>query len=321
MLAGKVDFVIPHMGRPEMLVATIESILAQNCPERVHQILVVTKNTEPLAVPEHPKLTILYRPDATSISEQRNFGASHIVDAAGQSEWLAFLDADIQLAPDWLATCLRLMQQQPERVVLSAMQQASSAASNIELLRTSLSNAAVDCSVQFLPGRNLLVRRQHHQVVGGFPEHLQTCEDYYYTDRLSELGPLYYTSETHYVHLGEDQTLRQTFDKEIWRSEYNLKSLSGRKIPLREWPSILLPFWVLLALLAMLLSILVPSLFIPAAALLMLPVLLYSLRLYRLPHNTVAFHYLLLFYTVYFAARAVGTLAGVRFLLPRKTTL
>ncbi|MCH8537243.1 MAG: glycosyltransferase family 2 protein [Alkalimonas sp.] len=313
MLAGKVDFVIPHMGRPEMLVATIESILAQNCPERVQQILVVTKNTEPLAVPEHPKLTILYRPDATSISEQRNFGASK-----GRSEWLAFLDADIQLAPDWLSHCLALMQERPDRVVVSAMQRAGADASNIELLRTALSNADLDSCVQFLPGRNLLVGRQHHQAIGGFPEHLQTCEDYYYTDKLGELGDLYYTSITNYVHLGEDKTLSQTFQKEIWRSEYNLKSLSGRKVPLREWPSILLPFWVLMALLAMLLSILVPSLFIPAAALLMLPVLLYSLRLYRLPHNTVAFYYLLLFYTVYFAARAVGTLAGVRFFFSRK---
>ncbi|SEA57802.1 glycosyltransferase family A protein [Alkalimonas amylolytica] len=316
MLAGKVDFVIPHMGRPEMLVTTIESILAQNCPERVHQILVVTKNSEPLVVPAHPKLTILYRPDATSISEQRNVGASY-----GQSEWLAFLDADIQLAPDWLATCLKLMQEQPTRVVLTAMQKDAQGAPVTERIRTVLCNTKVDTVAAYLPGCNLLLRRSSHQDVGGFPEHLQTCEDSYYTERLGQAGELYCTSQTYYIHLGEDKSFAQSFKKEIWRSEYNLKSLSGRKVPLREWPSILLPFWVLLALLAMLLSSLVPSLFLPAVALLMLPVLLYSLRLYRLPHNTVAFHYLLLFYTVYFAARAVGTLAGVRFLLPRKTTL
>lgn len=316
MLPGKVDFIIPHMGRPEMLVATIDSILAQRCPESLNHIFVVTKNIEPLSVPEHPKLTILYRPDATSISEQRNYGADQ-----GQSEWLAFLDADIQLAPDWLSTCLTLIEQQPVPVVLSAMQQASANANNIELLRTTLSNAAVDCAVQFLPGRNLLVRRQHHIAVGGFPEHLQTCEDYYYTDRLSELGILFYTSTTSYVHLGEDKTLGQTFNKEIWRSEYNLKSLSGRKVPLREWPSIILPFWVLFACVLLLASVLWPWLFLPALGLLALPVLLYSVRLYRLPHNTVGLGYLVLFYGVYFAARAVGTLAGVRFLLPGRLKL
>lgn len=313
MFEAKVDFVIPHMGRPEMLLDTIESILAQSCSECLNRILVITKNTEPLAIPEHPKLTILYRPDATSISEQRNYGA-----AQGQSEWLAFLDADIQLAPDWLERCLALLQQRPTTVVMSAMQRANDNASNIELLRTTLSNADLDCAVQFLPGRNLLVRRKHHLAVGGFPEHLQTCEDYYYTDKLSELGELYYTSNTSYVHLGEDQNLHQTFKKEIWRSEYNLKSLAGRKVPLREWPSILLPFWILSALLLLLLSVFWPVLFLPALALLALPVLLYSLRLYRLKQNTLDFGFLLLFYTVYFTARAVGTLAGVRFLLPRK---
>ena len=313
MTEGQVDFVIPHMGRPEMLLATLESIFAQQQAQCIGLVVVVTKNAEPLALPEHPKLRVLYRPDAGSISEQRNLGA-----AEGQSPWLAFLDADIQLAPDWLGVCLELLQAKPERVVVSAMQQAGTDPSKVELLRTALSNAALDCAVQFLPGRNLLLSRQHHRVVGGFPEHLQTCEDYYYTDQLSALGELFYTSATSYVHLGEDQSLQQTFQKEIWRSEYNLTSLRGRKVPLREWPSILLPFWILLALFAVVVAAFTPILLAPALLLLFLPVLLYSLRLYRLPQNQVGLGYLLLFYTVYFAARAIGTLAGVRFFLMRK---
>lgn len=310
-----VDFVIPHMGRPELLEATIKSILTQTALAYVGQIIIVTKNTSPLALPADPKVSIFYRPEAKTISEQRNFGA-----AQGKGNYLAFLDADIQLAPDWLATCLTLLQQ-PGRVVVSAMQQNSAQPSKVEQLRTTLSNAVVDCAVNFLPGRNLLLSRAHHLQVGGFPEHLQTCEDYYYTDKLSHLGELYYTSQSSYVHLGEDQTLNQTFRKEIWRSEYNLKSLHGRAIPLREWPSILLPFWILFGFMALLGCVFYPAWLSAAIALLLLPVILYSLRLYRLPDNSVDLMFLMIFYSVYFTARAIGTLYGVRFFFSRKDAL
>lgn len=313
MTEGQVDFVIPHMGRPEMLVTTLESIFAQQQAQCIGLVVVVTKNSEPLALPEHPKLRVLYRPDAGSISEQRNLGA-----AEGQSPWLAFLDADIQLSPDWLATCLALMAEKPSRVVVTAMQKDSDNAPVTEQIRTVLSNTKVEQVVQYLPGCNLFLRRQSHQAVGGFPEHLQTCEDSYYTERLGQMGELFCTARTYYIHLGEDKSLLQSFRKEIWRSEFNLTSLRGRKVPLREWPSILLPFWVLLAFLGVLAAVLKPVLLAPAVLLLFLPVVLFSLRLYRSPQNQVGLRYLLLFYTVYFAARAIGTLAGVRFFLMRK---
>lgn len=315
MAESLVDFVIPHMGRPELLQATVQSILAQSAAASIGQIIIVTKNTTPLVLKAEPKVRIFYLPEAKTISEQRNFGA-----AQGTGQYLAFLDADIQLAPDWLETCFTLLQQ-PGRVLVSAMQQNSTQPSKIEQLRTTLSNAALDCAVNFLPGRNLLLSRASHQQIGGFPEHLQTCEDYYYTDKLSTLGELFYTSQTHYVHLGEDQTLKQTFSKEIWRSEYNLKSLSGRTVPLREWPSILLPFWMLLAFLLLVASVLYPEWLFTAALMLLVPVMLYSIRLYRLPNNSVNLGYLVVFYAVYFAARAIGTLTGVRFLFSRKDAL
>ena len=306
-----VNFVIPHLGRIEMLDATIASILAQTAAEQIAQIIVVTKNSTPLLLPEHPKLQILYHPEAKTISEQRNIGAG-----CGDSEYLAFLDADIGLAPDWLGTCLLLLNTRPELAVVSACQALPANPGKVEKLRTALSNADLDCTVSFLPGRNLLLRRSSHRQVGGFPEQLQTCEDYYYTEQLSHLGGLFYTSATCYVHLGEDQSLRQTFQKEIWRSEYNLKSLQGRTVPLREWPSILLPFWVLLAMLMLGLSIWQPVLLLPAAVMAMLPALAYSTRLFMLPGHGLNFGFIFVFYMVYFSARSLGTLAGIRFLLP-----
>jgi len=308
-----VDFVIPHMGRPELLIATIDSILAQSAVESVSKIIVVTKNAEPLHLPLHEKLHILYPKQIHSISEQRNIGV-----AFGSADYIAFLDADIALAPDWLACCLALIQEQPGRVLVSAMQRAPAEAAAIERLRTALSNTALDQPVQFLPGRNLLVTREMNTKVGGFPEHLQTCEDYYYTEQLSQLGEVFYSSSTSYVHLGEDRSLKQTFEKEIWRSEYNLKSISGRKIPLREWPSILLPFWLLACSILLVLGVFwQPTLIAPALFALLLPILAYSTRLFMQPLHKVSFAFIVVFYSVYFSARTLGTLAGMRFLFNR----
>lgn len=307
-----VDFVIPHMGRPEMLAATIASVLAQTGVDRVASITVVTKNDSLLEIEPHEKLQLVYAPEATSISDQRNRGV-----LLGQAPLIAFLDADIQLAENWLQTCTEELEQKPNRVLVSAMQKQSANAGRVERLRTALSNVSLDEAVQFLPGRNLLVKRSANNAVGGFPEHLQTCEDYYYTEKLSRLGELYYTSRTDYIHLGEDKTLQQTFSKEIWRSEYNLRSLAGRTVPLREWPSILLPFWMLLAFIVLITGFYAKVALVAGIIMLLLPAVLYSARLYLKPANGLPFHFLLLFYLVYFLARAAGTVMGTRLMLTR----
>lgn len=307
-----VDFVIPHMGRPEMLAATIASVLAQTRVDRVASITVVTKNHRPLDIEAHEKLHVLYAPEASSISDQRNRGV-----LLGQAPLIAFLDADIQLADNWLKTCAEELAKKPGRVLVSAMQKQSANAGRVERLRTALSNVSLDEAVQFLPGRNLLVKRSAHNAVGGFPEHLQTCEDYYYTEKLSRLGELYYTSRTEYIHLGEDKTLSQTFTKEIWRSEYNLRSLSGRTVPPREWPSILLPFWMLLGFIVLLTGFSSKMTLVAGICMLLTPAILYSARLYFKPSNNLPFYFLWLFYLVYFLARAAGTVMGVRLMLKR----
>jgi len=306
---GRVDFVIPHMGRTELLLATLESISQQSASDRIDRIVVVTKNREPLPPVADSRVEVLYHPEARTISEQRNIGAAVVT-----AEVLAFLDADIGLAPDWLAQCLALLFNRPGTALVSAIQAVTRKATQVECLRTALSNRAKDTAVQFLPGRNLLLRRTDHERVGGFPEHLQTCEDYYYTEQVSHLGDLYYTAMTFYYHLGEDKTLAQTFRKEIWRSEYNLKSLSGRRIPIREWPSILLPFWVALFTLLTVLILVTPWVGLVSMAMALLPAGLYGLRLLRFRPAQVHLGFPFVFYVVYFWARALGTVTGIRHL-------
>ncbi|MEM1143526.1 MAG: glycosyltransferase family A protein [Pseudomonadota bacterium] len=306
-----VTFVIPHKGRENMLRETLSSIGAQIAAP-VFEIVLVSQNAS-LEAPTETLLStlpvrVLKHPESSTIAALRNAG---VIESRG--EFLAFLDADVALAEDWLATLVPLLTKDDSVILASARQEDSAGAPPLERIRTTLANAGVDRSVTFLPGRNLLVARTDFDRVGGFPSELVTCEDYVFTERLASLGALAYTSKTHYVHLGEDKAYGAMFRKEIWRGQSNLASLGGRRLGPAELPSFLVPPWVTgLAIASAAVALLgytawAASLLFAAA----LPVAAYVTRLYLLAGKSIALPYIISFYALYFPARTLGTLLGL----------
>ncbi|WP_289846755.1 glycosyltransferase family A protein [Colwellia sp. E2M01] len=308
----KVSFIIPHKGREEMLIQTVTSILNQNAETTSYEIIVVTQNKSLVELSklaeQNSNLIISFLEDRLTISALRNFGASQ-----STGEFFAFLDADVSLSENWLNTMLSTLSEQENCVLASAAQANSENAPPLEKIRTALSNADLDCNVSFLPGRNLFLSKQTFEKVNGFPEHLITCEDYYFTDQINQLGNLYYTSKATYVHLGEDKKYKEMYKKEIWRGQSNLQSISGRDIPLREVPSFIIPI-----ALPILLMIFIGTMFTNNTVFtlltlfsFLLPFVLYSLRLYKLVRKEVSFCRVLQFYITYFPARVIGTIGGI----------
>lgn len=307
-----ISFIIPHKGRFEMLKQTLQSIAGQDYPLDKIEVIVVSQTPEiennQLLDNNKLHLQIVLRPETETISALRNHG---VKQASGQ--YLAFLDADIFLSPNWITYMLSHLHNGEGRVIVSAMQICDPSAPPLEHIRTSLSNAELDTDVAFLPGRNLFLSRQSFEKIGGFPEHLITCEDYYFTDKAAQIGKLYYTSDATYVHLGEDKTFSEMFKKELWRGQSNLQSIKGRRIPLREFPSFIFPLGIYLSFLATLICLLFQAysltlfFFVLGAA----PLLTYSIRLHRLSKRAVNFASIFKFYAAYFLARAIGTLVGL----------
>lgn len=308
----QVSFIIPHKGRSEMLIQTLQSISRQACDLRNIEVIVVsqTPDIQDQTLLDNPALAlkIIIRPETETISTLRNYG---VTQAKGQ--YLAFLDADIWLSTNWTDQMLAELSTEPDRIISSAMQICQDDAPPLEKIRTSLSNAELDTNVAFLPGRNLFLAKTSFVKIGGFPEHLITCEDYYFTDQAAKLGKLYYTSAATYIHLGEDKAYKAMFDKEIWRGQSNLQSISGRTIPFREWPSFILPPAIFLMMILAILLLIVGQLFFAIMAFLvaLLPVFVYSLRLYVLADKEVKFAHVVKFYLYYFPARAIGTVVGL----------
>ncbi len=295
-----------------MLLQTVESIFRLDADPRGVEVIIVTQNKElskaSNLLNKQVDLQVIHADSDLTISALRNIGAQK-----ADGNCFAFLDADVELSSNWLSIMTRLLQENPQRKLVSGMQVNGRNAPILEQIRTILSNAELDCNVNFLPGRNLFLDRKTFVQVGGFPEHLATCEDYYFTEKVHELGELYYSSKTNYIHLGEDKEFGQLFKKEIWRAKSNLQSIKGRRIPLREIPSFLVPPAILLCSIFALISLFIGYVICGILFLLssLLPVFVYGLRLYDLANKKIPFISILKFYLVYFFARAYGTLSGI----------
>ena len=307
-----VSFIIPNNGREEMLKKTVASIVSQDYDLSKLEITIVTQNTT-LAINfqrenEIVPINIIFCPEKTTISALRNKGAEHSCGA-----YFAFLDADVAISPNWVKAMLSELEENADRALVSAVQHCENNAPTLEKIRTALSNATIDSEVRYLPGRNLLLKKETFADVGGFPEHLVTCEDYYFTAQVHALGQLYYSSKADYVHLGEDKNYRELFDKEIWRGQSNLQSIKGRPIPLRELPSFLVLAWILLFALITLISSSFMSVEYAMFGLGMffLPIILYSVRLYKTADKQIGFIRIAQFYLVYFSARTIGAISGL----------
>ncbi|MEO0438339.1 MAG: glycosyltransferase family A protein [Pseudomonadota bacterium] len=306
-----VSFIIPHKGREELLQATLQSICDLET-ESPLEVIVVTQNSSlsktTLAFENTLNLRLLYVEPSLTISTLRNLGVKD-----SNSSHLAFLDADIKLSKNWVEAMLGELSARPNAVLVSAIQIHESDATILERIRTVLSNRAVDTSFGFLPGRNLLLSRQVFDQIGGFPEHLLTCEDYWFTGKAAEKGVLWYSSKATYVHLGEDRELRAMFRKEIWRGQSNIASLADREIRFTEWPSFFVPPGIVfLALLTLLLGLFgLKALAVVSGVMAALPFLAYVTRLYFLGKYQLPFGSIVAFYAVYFPARAYGSLLGL----------
>lgn len=308
-----ISFVIPHHGRIDMLQKTLQSIAMQACDLTQIEVLIVSQNDsqsiDHLIENQPFSVSILYAEPSDTISRLRNIGVEKSI-----GQYLAFLDADIFLSENWIETMQVLLNESGQRrVIVSAVQVEGENAPPLEIIRTEISNAQVDCNVDFLPGRNLFVRREDFDKIGGFPEHLVTCEDYYFTDMASKYGALYYSTMASYIHLGEDKDFLQMYKKEIWRGQSNWLSIKGRNVPLSEYPSFLSPIWITFFIVLSLFSLLFGCLSVAvwAAVFGLLPLLIYVVRLYSLSKGRVSLLYIVKFYLFYFPARAYGTIVGL----------
>ncbi len=309
-----ISFVIPHYGREHLLIQAVQSIIDQNFDLEKLEVIIATQNSElsePIkAMKQKIALTILPQSSTNTISMLRNQGVKQ-----SKGKYLAFIDADVSISPDWIKCMQSELEYNNEgRAIVSAIQTISENAPNVERVRTVLNNINKNSNVDALHGSNLFLTRETFEKAGGFPAELTTCEDVYFTAEARKSGRLFLSSRATHIHLGEDKNYNVLFNKEIWRGQSNIQSIKGRKIPLKEIPSLVIPlaFLALFILAVLLVFFDMYSLALVALLLLLSPVLVYSIRLTQhSTENRIKVVEIFKFYLVYFSARSIGTYKGL----------
>lgn len=310
-----VSFIIPHHGRDTLLLETVASISRQVIDGAI-ELIIISKDPGSAFGELRDKLNEIFNRgnvefipivDGKTISYGRNFGAER---ASGR--YLAFIDADVRLAPDWVSVMINALRDHSECLLSGAVQQPDTDKTDVDVIKSSMSQANAG-RVNALPGNALFIEKRVFEQHPKFPEHLETCEDWVFTNTLALAGGVVLSNDSHFVHLGEDKNYRTLFKKEIWRGTSNLGSIKGRKIELAEWPSFIVPMVVggsfLLAICLVLFGALIPGVALLLFAL--VAPALYAIRLKRKSSVPVTTPVLIYFYLVYFLARAIGMVKGV----------
>ncbi|WP_457967780.1 glycosyltransferase [Pseudomonas sp. R4-84] len=176
------------------------------------------------------------------IGALRNRGA-----AVASGEWLAFIDADMEMPADWLKLLVEMEGRQGDvlGLDLDTPRHAPWFAQAWQR-RSQRPGARPLHRVQWLPSANLLMRRRWFEQVGGFDETLRTGEDKDFSLRLRQAGAqLLLVNESLALHWGYEGSWREWMTKELWRqgSHWQLLRSHGPSLRLLRFPALSVGAW------------------------------------------------------------------------------
>lgn len=304
-----VSFVIPVFNSDEHIARCLLSIRNLQFPKGGYEVVIMdngsTDKTHQILRDMGFSFHVVPR---VSVSALRNRGV-----ALAKGEYVAFVDSDVELSPQWLQTGLAVFAD--TRVVASGCfpgvpKDATWVQRTWDLHQRGRQDQVKLTPTSWLSSMNLIVRRADFQMVSGFNERLETAEDVDLCYRLGQRGTILRNPAMEAVHWGEARDLRKFWQKEVWRGLGSLKGVLSHGLRWDELPSLGYPLYVICIVLLFCVGIffdlwygqtlLIPFFFI----LLLLPALLLAVNTARLAKRPQAISQLCLLYFIYGLARA-----------------
>ncbi|MBA1200267.1 glycosyltransferase [Pseudomonas capeferrum] len=240
-----ISIVIPMFNEARHIARTLEAARLAADEAGLACELVVVDNGSSDAGPiiaREQGARVLSQP-GLAIGALRNYGARNC-----KGDWLAFLDADIEVPSNWLRLLVDL-QRRGEGDVFAldcdTPQQAPWFAYAWQRRTLRAGQTVQDSS--WLPTPNLLMRRQWFDKVGGFDERLRTGEDKDFTLRLHQAGArLRVLRQPVVLHWGFEGSWAEWLGKEMWRQGSHLQLLRSNGLSLRllRFPLLSLAIWL-----------------------------------------------------------------------------
>ena len=250
-----VSFIIPAKNEEANITRCLESIKRCRTEDLSVEVCLIDNGsadrTKELArdlgahVFEQPTLTI---------SGLRNHGAQ-----VSRGRYLAFVDADITLADDWLVNAVREIERPGVAAVGASPEVPAGSPWVVRTWRLSIGTRPDFCERDWLASANVMIRREVFEEVGGFDESLRTCEDVDIGYRIGKRHRLIFDTRLRAVHYGEPGTLVKFFKNETWRGTYNYRGACRHGLRMGELPSLIQPILTLAGLGLLALSAFVAS--------------------------------------------------------------
>jgi glycosyltransferase involved in cell wall biosynthesis len=243
-----VSFVIPVLNGEHYIALCLPSIENQQLPEEEYEVLIMDNGSTDKT---HQIIRDLGF-DFQMVPEVRVGALRNRGVALAHGDYVAFVDADVELMPHWVQRGLAVL---ADRQVVAVgcfpgvpqpatwVQQTWDMHQRGNQLQNDLK------PIPWLPSMNLLVRRDAFLAVGGFDEQLETAEDVDLCYRLGQQGIILCNPEMEAIHWGEAKDLRTFWRKEVWRGTGNLKGVLAHGLRWDELPSLGYPLYILCFLL------------------------------------------------------------------------
>ena len=188
---------------------------------------------------------VLVLPDLR-VSALRNSAAK-----AASGDVLAFVDADHELDPGWMAAAADSLRE-PTVAAAGALYVDPPGGTWVQQTYGALRGRTKGRhDTDWLGSGNMLVRKDAFEKVAGFDVSLEACEDVDLCRRLRSAGFRIVGDERlRSIHHGDPATLRALFRAERWRGRDNVRVSLRGPLRLRDLPSLVMPMLMLASLIA-----------------------------------------------------------------------